>query len=53
MTEHEQKMFNAHADRVKALEWRNRLWSKLDSQMNKLSHSEQIALLRQIEALLA
>lgn len=53
MTDHEQTMFNSHADRVKALEWLLRVEDKLRFRMNKLTHSEQIALLRKIEELLA
>jgi hypothetical protein len=52
VTPHEQTMFNEANDRVKALEWRDRVLRRLNQRLEPLGPHDKIALLRKVEELL-
>lgn len=52
MTPREQAMFNEVSDRLKAIEWRDRVVLKLNHKLDPLGASDKIALLRKVEELL-
>ena len=49
MTDHEQAMFNTHADDVKAFEWRDRTLNRLMRRLEPLNSHDKILLLRKID----